>query len=267
MALGATLLASGIATLIHPAAPFPVFLAALGIAMTLLAVQLHRVVERAREVEDERDKLRTSQRDMAGAVIGCTAGMARMDDRGRFVWVNPAYAEMLGYQVDEMVGMSGSPRVHPDDLERAKEAYERVQKSGIASVEVRAITKDDLMIYTHIDLSRPVDPDDDSGFFATVHDLTESKEIEAALALKSSELARLNTELEQFAYVAAHDLREPARKVISFASLLEQDFEGELPEKASRDLHFITDAARRMQELVQDLLVLSRASRTALNSE
>jgi light-regulated signal transduction histidine kinase (bacteriophytochrome) len=67
--------------------------------------------------------------------------------------------------------------------------------------------------------------------------------------------------------VAAHDLQEPARKVISFAALLEKDFEGELPENAQRDLHFITDAARRMQSLVSDLLSLSRAGRTAMNPE
>ena len=76
------------------------------------------------------------------------------------------------------------------------------------------------------------------------------------------QLADRNRELEEFAYVASHDLQEPLRKLITFGGLLRRDLGDDLPERAGRHLDFITDAAGRMQTLVQDLLALSRAGKS-----
>ena len=77
-------------------------------------------------------------------------------------------------------------------------------------------------------------------------------------------LQRKNAELDEFTYVASHDLQEPLRKLISFGSLLREDLGENLPELAAKDLFFISDAAKRMQTLVQDLLRLSRIGRVEL---
>jgi len=79
-----------------------------------------------------------------------------------------------------------------------------------------------------------------------------------ALEIANQDLARSNSELEQFASVASHDLQEPLRKLVSFSELLRADLGGDLSERASQDLEFITDAAKRMRTLVRDLLTLSR---------
>lgn len=79
------------------------------------------------------------------------------------------------------------------------------------------------------------------------------------------ELAIRNKDLEEFAHVASHDLREPLRKMISFSDLLRRDLGEGISEKAERDIRFIRDAAQRMQTLVDDLLALSRASRSPKN--
>jgi len=76
------------------------------------------------------------------------------------------------------------------------------------------------------------------------------------------ELAQRNKDLEEFAYVASHDLREPLRKMISFSDLLERDLGDPVPEKVARDLRFIRAGAERMRKLVEDLLTLSRAGRS-----
>jgi signal transduction histidine kinase len=80
----------------------------------------------------------------------------------------------------------------------------------------------------------------------------------------NTDLRRHNVELDEFNYVASHDLQEPLRKLIAFSDHLRKDLGSTLPARAAQDITFIVDAAMRMQALIQDLLALSRAGRVAM---
>ncbi len=96
-----------------------------------------------------------------------------------------------------------------------------------------------------------------------LQELTASQSGNTALQAQVGELQRSNSELEQFAFVASHDLQEPLRKVASFTQLLQRRYAGQLDARADQYIEFAVDGARRMQALINDLLQYSRLGRSA----
>jgi response regulator RpfG family c-di-GMP phosphodiesterase len=143
-------------------------------------------------------------------------------------------------------------------LLRAREAT-----ADIPLIFVTAINKENAHVFKGYEagavdyLFKPVNPDI----------LRAKVEVFLRLHRQKQELIDRNTELDEFSYVASHDLQEPIRKIISFSQLLRDDVGDNLSEEAEEDMASIIDAAQRMKDLIQDLLRLSRAGRSAMEQE
>jgi PAS domain S-box-containing protein len=184
--------------------------------------------------------------------------VAMVDGDFRIFAANEYLSQRFAKPVAELIGTSLADHL-PDDVACARRAYAaQVLDTGLP-VQFEDENKGawfDNIYYPILDSQGKAIK---VAIFAT--NITERKSAQVQLRNAMDDLARSNKELEEFAYVASHDLKEPLRMVVSYMQLLERRYKGQLDEKADKFIHYAVDGAMRMQKLISALLDYSRVGR------
>lgn len=187
---------------------------------------------------------------------------------GVFTYIGPQAARILGYPLEEWYGKTfWQDHIHLEDRERAVQfCIESSQKLPAYEFEYRMLAADGRTLWLrHIVAVIPEKEGLPKMLRGFLIDITSYKKAEQTLTQQAEELYRSNKELEQFAYVSSHDLKEPLRKISSYAELFSIINKGKMGAESDKYIEYIRDGVRRMQELIDDLLAYSKSGRAEMN--
>ena len=219
------------------------------------------ITERKKAEEDNRFK----------ANLLSTVGQAAIatDLDGIVKYWNKAAETIYGWKTEEAIG-SDIMKLTPTDSNKkeAEQIMEVLKKGQIWQGEFQVQKKDGTIFPVRI-ANSPIYDEDNllSGIIGISTDITEEVENKELLKQYTHELERSNEELEQFAFIASHDLQEPLRMISSFMDQLKRKYGNDLDDKAHQYIHYATDGAKRMKEIILDLLDYSRAKKPTEGKE
>jgi two-component system, LuxR family, sensor kinase FixL len=187
----------------------------------------------------------------------------RIDTRGYFTYMNSVITPVLGYAERDMVGKVYLDLIRPDYRTKARAFYTKQLREQLRAtyLEFPAVSATGEEVWLGQNVQLVFEDGQLVGCQAVARDITERKRIEEAMLKQAEELSSANADLEQFAFIAAHDLQEPLRKIQSFGDRLNLKYKDALDEQGRDYLERMRGSATRMRTLIDDLLSFARANK------
>jgi len=193
------------------------------------------------------------------------------NSKSQCTFVNQVWLDFTGRTLEQELGRGWLDNIHPDDAQYLlSNNFSKCNHKESFTNEFRLRRWDgEYRWILNQGVPRLTADGNFSGYIGSCIDITERKQAEELLFTLNRELLQSNRELEQFAYVASHDLQEPLRIVSLFSQLLARKYQDNLDEETQTYIYYIVDAATRMQQLIKDLLAYSQVgtSKSTANFE
>jgi PAS domain S-box-containing protein len=176
---------------------------------------------------------------------------------------NPAFEALTGRKAIDVIGMSIEILFPPDQRKESLKIIKELDKEKrmeTVEIDIAHINGTRKTVLWNSAAIKDVDGNKIIATIAQGQDITVRKQIAENLNITLDSLENSNKELEQFAYIASHDLQEPLRMISSYTQLLERRYKDKLDDEANEFIHFAVDGANRMQMMINDLLEYSRIS-------
>lgn len=202
--------------------------------------------------------------------------VVKVDIEGRFLFVSQSYCDVFGKTENELLGNIFLPLVHEDDREPTLEAMRAIyMKPFKCYVEQRALTAKGWRWFGWADKAVVNEEGKITEIIGVGRDITERKEYESKIKelnemleekvqKRTAQLEDANKELEAFTYSVSHDLRTPLRAIDGFSRIIVEDYSDKLDEEGVRLLNIIRNSTAKMDNLINDLLLLSKTNKTYL---
>lgn len=244
-----------------------------GQSTRMIGVLQETTVEKQASIE-----LKASEARFRAVFEQAAVGMARLSPEGQWLQVNQRLCDLLGYEAENLIGQHFQAITDTSDQAKDDHLYQQFIDGAIDACrfEKRYLHRDGTPIWTMVTVSVEKDNQDQvASFIAVIEDIRDLKatrqelqhradeleQVNGLLAITNAMLENRNAELDQFAYVASHDLKAPLRAISNLSEWIEEDLNDKIPEENKHQLSLLRNRVKRMEALINGLLEFSRAGR------
>jgi PAS domain S-box-containing protein len=210
---------------------------------------------------DIRDRKRAQQelQELNTAMQNAVEGISRVDIHGHYVSINRAYANLCGYEPEELIGQPWQQTVYSEDIPDLLAAYQQMLETGKVEAEARGIRKEGSLFYKQVTMVTIHDQEGTvTGHHCFMKDISDRKYAEAQLRQTNAQLAHATRLKDEFLANMSHELRTPLNAVLGMSEGLQEGVFGSVNERQVKAIEIIERSGKHLLELINDILDLSK---------